>query len=232
MASMIRVALERQGYDIYCSDCGTRGVEEVYGFLPHLILLDMMMPLMDGFKVIETMSAHAALKERPIVCLTALVDYRSIRRAFASGARGYIFKPVNLPVLFAVLSFLTSPATREEKVERLMSVEPFREVAEATRGVVDSLLKLELVRLLGARKWGVSASEAAATLQEPAGPVAEALAELARRGVVGGSEDRFKLAFDRSGRHHPAALVATDPDRRVCFVNLLSFGLLDSSSPD
>lgn len=227
MAAMIRVALEREGYEIYCSDRGTRGVEEVYRFLPHVILLDMMMPLMDGFKVIETMSAHAALKERPIVCLTALVDWRSVERAVMSGARGYIFKPVNLPVLFAVLSFLTEAGSREDRVERLMSVEPFREVAEASRGAVESLLELELVRVLALGRAGMTAVEAASALREPLEPVAGALGGLAERGVLNRSGERFRLSYDRSGRPHAAARVASDPDTRVCFINLVALGLLD-----
>lgn len=228
MASLIERVLQREGYATFSSDCGTRGIEQVYSVLPHVVLLDLMMPLMDGFKVLEAMSAHAALRERPIICLTALVDRRSIERASAVGAKGYIFKPVSLPVLSAVLSFNTSAASRDERVAALLSTEPFGEVAEACAGA-RSLLEVELARHLRiAGPAGLSLLEAASRAVERPERVREALERLAGRGlVVTAAEGRFALNPAEPFAQEALALegVWSDDDRRVCFVNLFMLGL-------
>ncbi len=68
---------------------------------PDLILLDVMMPNMDGYQVIERLKANIATQEIPVIFLTALTSNSDEERGLALGAADYIYKPCNLSILLA-----------------------------------------------------------------------------------------------------------------------------------
>ncbi len=68
-------------------------IEKIKSDPPDLILLDIMMPVMDGFEVAEKLKAHSATKDIPIIFITAVTDTKSIVKAFNAGGVDYITKP-------------------------------------------------------------------------------------------------------------------------------------------
>lgn len=74
--------------------------------LPHLVLLDVMMPDANGFDVLNRIRHHPALRDLPVLMLTALGDRKDIARGLMLGADGYITKPVLPSVLLQAIETL------------------------------------------------------------------------------------------------------------------------------
>lgn len=95
--------LERQGYVIQMAEDGVLAMEAVreagqQGQLFDLILLDIMMPRMNGYQVLETLKADSAYRHIPVIVISAMDDLESVVKCIELGADDYLFKPFN-PVL-------------------------------------------------------------------------------------------------------------------------------------
>ncbi len=93
MQDLIRVTLERAGHVVHSASSGPEGLALVAREHPELILLDVMMPGMDGYEVCGRLQAAEETAYIPVVFLTALVSDQDRRRALASGAVGHLSKP-------------------------------------------------------------------------------------------------------------------------------------------
>ncbi len=71
---------------------GEEGFEKAKTMLPNLILLDIMMPGMNGLEVLEKIKGESILKDIPIVMLTGLSDTETVKKAAALGASGFLIK--------------------------------------------------------------------------------------------------------------------------------------------
>jgi len=90
MADIIRGALEHAGYRVATAETGEEGIAQVQQLAPHLILLDLMLPLRSGW---ETCRALRARADVPIIMVTARRAEEDRLRGFAEGADDYIVKP-------------------------------------------------------------------------------------------------------------------------------------------
>ncbi|NMG77219.1 sigma-54-dependent transcriptional regulator [Aromatoleum diolicum] len=90
---LIADLLAVHGYEILTADCGNDGLEKARATVPDLVLLDVMMPDMDGFAVCERLKAAPATRELPIIFLTALNETTDKVRAFSAGGVDYVTKP-------------------------------------------------------------------------------------------------------------------------------------------
>ena len=91
--------LRREGYDIYTAANGKEAVEMAVSTLPHLIILDMMMPVMDGRQACEQLRKIPELNETIIVFLSAVQEEQCQIESYLAGADDYITKPVSMKVL-------------------------------------------------------------------------------------------------------------------------------------
>jgi signal transduction histidine kinase len=89
----VRVLLERNGYKVIMCEDGPCGIKMAGEFLPDLIICDIMMPLMDGFKVREKISANPLIQDIPFLFLSARASQTDKLKGFAGGADDYITKP-------------------------------------------------------------------------------------------------------------------------------------------
>jgi len=89
----IQELLEACGYNVHTASNGKEGVLEAIDFKPHLIVCDVMMPKMDGFKVLEYIRKTSAIQNTPFIFLTAKVDKRDVRQGMELGADDFITKP-------------------------------------------------------------------------------------------------------------------------------------------
>jgi len=99
--------LEPEGYRLATAEDGYQAIEQAKALQPDVILLDVMMPGMDGFEVCRFIRDEADLAEVPIILLTALDDRQALLNGFASGADDFITKPFNRHELRARLRNIT-----------------------------------------------------------------------------------------------------------------------------
>jgi two-component system sensor histidine kinase/response regulator len=83
------------GFQIFVSKSGASAIDICKSELPDIVLLDIMMPLMDGFQVIDELKKDATTSEIPIIFLTARTQTNDIIKGFNKGAVDYIMKPFN-----------------------------------------------------------------------------------------------------------------------------------------
>jgi len=118
---VIASTLSNQGYKILVADNGQHGIAIARTKLPDLILLDIMMPEIDGYEVCKKLKADAVTKDIPIIFLTAFTETHYIIRGFEHGAVDYITKPFNISELLARVK--THLRMREhEKEIRILSM--------------------------------------------------------------------------------------------------------------
>jgi putative two-component system response regulator len=99
--------LDGQDYHLEMAENGLQALEKAVKFLPDVILLDVMMPGMDGFEVCQRIRNTPLLAEIPIIMLTALDDRKSLLDGLESGADDYITKPYDRHELRARLIGIT-----------------------------------------------------------------------------------------------------------------------------
>ncbi len=98
--------LRKEGYEVYTATDGRQAVEVALDVLPHLILLDVMMPEMDGIATCEELRRHEELQHTIIAFLTARGEDYSQIAGFEAGGDDYINKPVRPKVLVSRLKAL------------------------------------------------------------------------------------------------------------------------------
>ena len=93
--------LRNEGYHVMPATSGPQALERIRAQAPDLILLDLMMPEMDGLEVCRRLKADPAFAQIPVIFLTASNEMEHLVNAFAAGAVDYITKPFNAPELLA-----------------------------------------------------------------------------------------------------------------------------------
>jgi class 3 adenylate cyclase len=98
---MLSSTLKDKGYQISVATNGRQALEVVARLRPHLILLDVMMPEMDGFETCRHLKESAATNDIPVIFLTARTETTDIVKGFEVGAVDYVAKPFNAHELLA-----------------------------------------------------------------------------------------------------------------------------------
>jgi DNA-binding response OmpR family regulator len=99
LAYGLRTGLEIEGYEVQVAETGETGLERAKSFLPDLIILDLMLPGMDGYRVLKTM--RDAGSEVPVLILTAKGEETDKVLGFRLGADDYVTKPCGVLELLA-----------------------------------------------------------------------------------------------------------------------------------
>jgi two-component system alkaline phosphatase synthesis response regulator PhoP/two-component system response regulator VicR len=89
------VNLERAGYEVVTAFDGKDALEKVEAERPDLVVLDVMMPFIDGFEVLRRLKADPDTAEIPVLMLTAKAQDRDILQGWMLGTDGYLVKPFN-----------------------------------------------------------------------------------------------------------------------------------------
>lgn len=90
---LIRMTLEFKGYRVLEAEGGARGLEMARHEHPDLILLDVMMPGVNGLTVGRTLSVDPALQHIPVIMISALGAERDVEAGLATGVHAYLIKP-------------------------------------------------------------------------------------------------------------------------------------------
>lgn len=100
----IEFLLQREGYQTDKAFNGLQALEKASSFLPDIIVLDVMMPGMDGFEVAKNIRQNPALEQTKIVFLTAKGTEKDKQTGYANGAEIYMIKPFENTELVTVVS--------------------------------------------------------------------------------------------------------------------------------
>lgn len=92
---LVEVNLQRAGYQVVTAFDGREALEKVKSEKPDLVVLDVMMPYMDGFEVLKNLKADPVLAEIPVIMLTAKAQDADVFRGWQSGVDCYLTKPFN-----------------------------------------------------------------------------------------------------------------------------------------
>lgn len=92
LVKIYAVKLKKEGFDVTIANDGEEAVKLAADVKPDLILLDLILPKMNGFEALERMRASATNKETPVIVLSNLGQEEDIKRAETLGADGYLVK--------------------------------------------------------------------------------------------------------------------------------------------
>ena len=110
IAQVIRLLLEPQGHDVLIADDGSRGFAAAQRQAIDLIILDLMMPVMDGFTALEALRGNERTASIPVMVLSARSDDESQRRCREFGVETFLQKPFESEGLIqAVENLVASP---------------------------------------------------------------------------------------------------------------------------
>ena len=103
-----------EDFTVETASNGLEALEKVDSFLPELILLDVMMPGMDGFEVLDKLKADPVHANTPIIMLTAKDQSADVLKGYQSGATSYLVKPFNLDELVETINQVLAQARHGE----------------------------------------------------------------------------------------------------------------------
>ncbi len=92
---LVNFLLERRGHQVAQAATGAEGIELADRYRPDLILLDIQLPVMDGYAVAQALRRNPALQHVPIVAVTSCAMVGDRERVLAAGCTSYIEKPIN-----------------------------------------------------------------------------------------------------------------------------------------
>jgi len=99
LCEMIKFILTREGYNIEVSHNGKEAIHKLQSFTPHLIILDIMLPEINGWQIQELLRADSKTSRIPVIVLTSRNFIKDIDKAFSLGAAAYITKPFSIEKL-------------------------------------------------------------------------------------------------------------------------------------
>ena len=120
---LCRVNLEFEGYEVVEAGDGEAAMRKVAAERPDVILLDVMMPKMDGWQVLAALKADPETADIPVVMLTAKVQDQDQIRGWSGGAADYITKPFSPLALSQVLENMLNNDPEEKERRRRMILE-------------------------------------------------------------------------------------------------------------
>lgn len=135
---MLGSVLRDEGFQIIAAVNGEQALKAAVSHTPHIILLDVMMPGLDGYGVIAELKKDAVLSNIPVIFITALSDEQDEEKGLNLGAVDYIAKPINIPIALArirthlALAF-ASAKLREQNKALIQAAELRDDVERITR---------------------------------------------------------------------------------------------------
>jgi DNA-binding response OmpR family regulator len=99
MVDLLTTFLAMKGFEVHGAYSGADGLRAVEQVKPHVLLLDLMLPDIDGFEVCRRLRSAPASATLPIVIISARTESEAIQRAMRAGADAYMTKPLRLPEL-------------------------------------------------------------------------------------------------------------------------------------
>ena len=116
---IIKFNLDQEGYQVKTATNGSEAVKKAKKTFPHLIIMDVMMPEMDGIEACEILRKDPKFNNTIIMFLTARGEDYSYVAAFDAGADDYVTKPIKPKILVSKIKALLRRLKKEEETEKL-----------------------------------------------------------------------------------------------------------------
>ena len=131
---ILRLRLESQGYRVLTASDGVEALQHMRELEPNLVLLDVMMPRLDGIEVVRAMRGDPALAATPVILVTAKSDTRDVIEGLDAGADDYLTKPYEHAALLARVRSMLRQKRLHDRVE-----EQAQELAKWNRTLKDQV---------------------------------------------------------------------------------------------
>lgn len=118
LASLVEVNLSLAGYDVVVASTGEDGLRAIREHDPDAVLLDVMLPGIDGWNVLRTVKEDRSTRDLPVIMLTAMSEERDLIRGHLQGAVEYVTKPFEMRRLLETVEAVLRDATADELEER------------------------------------------------------------------------------------------------------------------
>lgn len=161
LLDLIEYNLKKEGFGVLTSDSGEKGIDLARNLRPDLILLDIMMPGMDGTEVCRIIKSDAELKNIPVVFLTARGDEQSEIKGLDLGADDYLFKPISTSKLISRIKAIlrrSQPGQQKQTILKIHNLTIDRSkyiVNDGTKEIHLPRKEFELLYFLASRKGKV-----------------------------------------------------------------------------
>ena len=147
---MVLAGALSKDFSFQLASSGAQGLKMAKASLPSLVLLDIMMPEMDGYETCRLFKADPALAQVPIIFVTALSEIESEVKGLELGAADYLYKPINVPIA-------------RQRISNLLERETLRREIFRHRDRLEELVASRTVELVSAREAAEAANRAKGT---------------------------------------------------------------------
>ncbi len=140
---ILSTILDNEGYDITFANNGRQAIEVANSASPDLILLDVMMPEMDGFEACKILKSTKKTKDIPIIFITGRSQSEDIIEGFKAGAVDYVTKPFNtIEMVSRIHNHLELKLSKDRIIESNLKLEEYRKELEQTINAKDKFFSI------------------------------------------------------------------------------------------
>lgn len=133
LLEVMKTTLEIEGYEVITAMSGDTGLVSAVVEQPDVVILDIMMPGVDGYEICRRLKTDPRTRYIPIIILTALDETKHVVKGFESGADDYLAKPFDNPELFARIKAVMSKAGKGMALDPLTNLPGKHQIYEETR---------------------------------------------------------------------------------------------------
>jgi CheY-like chemotaxis protein/DNA-binding CsgD family transcriptional regulator len=134
--ALLSDTLSEAGYRVLVATDGLSALEQITYLKPDIILLDIMMPGIDGFETCNRLKSSPETADIPVLFMTALSELDNLLRGFDEGAVDYIVKPIRPPEVLARVDLQLTQARNLRRVENALNNSPFSALAIDSSGLI------------------------------------------------------------------------------------------------
>ncbi len=124
MREVQKFLLGREGYQVYTAEDGLEGVRVARSERPDVVLLDVMMPVMDGVECCRCIKKDRSLQGATVIMVTAKEELAQLREAYAAGCDGYLTKPLDVTELQVKVNSIERLRQARGDVRRVLDRRP------------------------------------------------------------------------------------------------------------
>jgi len=134
--ALLSDTLSEAGYRVLVATDGLSALEQIAYLKPDIILLDIMMPGIDGFETCNRLKSSPETADIPVLFMTALSELDNLLRGFDEGAADYIVKPIRPPEVLARMEVQLTQARNLRRVEEALNHSPFSALAVDSSSII------------------------------------------------------------------------------------------------